>query len=480
MADKRKEDLKNVLLVVLFITTILFLYLLWSHDSSNSFSILDILPGRWDDADIPAIEEVTVPRYVAVSDGSGVFRLAEGDTASVSGFASSLITEACANSSVTVSEINEQQFSAVMSRYDSVQIALSCDVPFNDFVRYHSLRIGTQQDLIQSVSLIAFSDASRESIFIYDAPQKRYFRLLVANEYEFSEKISASCRLTSDSYYLSSEILGYGRALIPVNVQSQLAEKAFISDAASGGRELRTSMAEVVMGENFDFVRRISDGFGNITYMYGYGQKSFTANADGSFEYSSEVSGGSGGDFYEDLRTAIVFIARCGGWPQSENDEPSLVLDGAESFSEGRLTGHRYYFSQFIDGVPVRSEDGYAAEIVISNGQVSYFKRCTIDAGAGQRAGRSQAADAANVIANNCNHIYNVLNNNTLVAATDEAFSFVSELITDMRQGYFSSARSGELMPCWIVRTSDGSEFYFDLYDASPLGFSRSEQYGLE
>lgn len=480
MSGRRREEIKNILLVVLFLTTILFLYLLWTHDTEKSFSLLDVLSGHGGEVDVPSVEEVAVPRLVAISDGSGVFRMASGSTAGLSAAASELIKEACAETTVTVNEINEQQYSAVMSRYSSVQIALSRDVPFTDFVRYHLIRIGTQQDLIRNISMFAFSDASRESIFIYDAPQDRYFRLRTGEPHEFSSQIRSMSTLDSDSYYLSSDILGAGNAFLPVSVQSQLSELTYVTDAAVGGRDLRNSMAEVVMGENFDFVRRIIDGFGNITYMYGYGQKNFTAFADGSFEYRGEVSNGNSGDFYEDLKTAISFVARCGGWPGAEAGEPSLVLDRSESFSEGRRSGHRYYFSQLVYGVPIRGEDGYAAEIEITNGQVSYFRRCTLTVGRMQSSGRSETVEAANVIANNCNHIYNVLNNNTLVAATDEAFSYVSAVISEMRQGYFKSSGIGELKPCWIVRTQDGTEFYFDLYDALPLGFSRSEQDGLE
>ena len=90
------------------------------------------------------------------------------------------------------------------------------------------------------------------------------------------------CTAGSASCYPASEILGFGRAYVAVSVESSLSEGSFISEAAERGRDLRTSMAEAVMGENFDFVRRISDGFGNTTYMYGYGQKTFTARADGS------------------------------------------------------------------------------------------------------------------------------------------------------------------------------------------------------
>jgi|GEM_PF-1070012 len=480
MTDRRKENIKNLLLVVLFSTTILLLYLLWSHDASSSFSLLRILSGGAEEADIPGIEEVAVPRYVAVSSGNGVFRFAEGDTSEVSAQASACISEACAQGQISVSEISSLQYSTVMSRYDSVQIALSCDVPFSDFNNYHGIRAGTPADSIQNVSVVAFSEASGESIFIYDGPQNRFFRLRTSEEHDYCSRLSAMCSLAPESFYNASEILGYGNAYIPVGVESSLSDSVYVSDAATGGRDLRTSMAEAVMGENFDFVRRISDGFGNITYMYGYGQKTFTAGADGSFEYRSEVSTGSAGDFYADLRTAIAFTARCGGWPLSADGSSELILDRADSFSEGRSSGHSYYFVQLCGSVPVRGEDGYAVEISVTNGQVSYFRRYTISASAPSASGRSMTAEPVNVIANNCNHIYNVMHNNTLVAAVDEAFSNVSEALTGIHQGYFISPGRNTLVPCWIVRTNDGSEFFFDLYDAAPLGFSRQEQYGLE
>ena len=477
MTDRRKEDIKNVSLVVLFLTTILFLYLLWTADARSSFNLLDIIGLRSGDAEVPAAEEILTPKSVILSDGSGVYHAAVGNSYKISQAASDYVTEACERTTVGITEINEMQFTAVMARYDSVQIALCCDVPFADFVKHHSIRIGTAADSINDVSLIAFSEASRDSIFICDAPAGRFFRLRFNEDHEYTASLIAMCEKSSDSYYFASDILGYGKAFIPVDVESSLTEKAYVTDAAAGGRELRNSMAEAVMGENFDFVRRISDGFGNIIYMYGYGQKTFSASADGSFEYSAEVSSGNAGDFYSDLNAAVTFIARCGGWPEGS---PSLVLDKAEQISSARRSGHKYYFVQMIDGVPVRGEGRYSVEVEIINGQVSYFRRCTLQGQTGQSSGRSRTAEAVNVIASNCNHIYNVLNNNTLVAAADEAFSFVSAEISDIRQGYFNSTLGERLVPCWIVRTRDGSEFFFDLYDASPLGFSRQEQDGLE
>ncbi len=479
MTDRRIESIKNVFLVVLFSTTILLLYLLWSHNSNN-FSILNILAGSGEKADVPRLEEVMAPRYVAISDGSGVFRLAEGYTAHVAAAASEALTEACGQGSVAVSEINRMQYSAVMSRYNSIQTALCCDIPFSDYAAYNGVSIGAPADQIQTVSLIAFSDASKESIFIYDGPQDRYFRLRTSADHEYTAQLASMCTAGSASCYPASEILGFGRAYIAVGVESSLSEGSFISEAAERGRDLRTSMAETVMGENFDFVRRISDGFGNTTYMYGYGQKTFTARADGSFEYSSELSSGSAGDFYSDLKTAVTFVARCGGWPGLGGEQISLVLDRADSFGEGRQAGHTFRFKQLLGGVPVRGEDEYPVEITVTNGQVSYYRRAVINYLEMTWSGSSQTAEPVNVIANNCNHIYNVMHNNTLVAAVDEAFSEVSEALVDMHQGYFQSSQGSALVPCWIVRMNDGSDFFFDLYDAAPLGFRRSGEYGLE
>ena len=158
MTDRRIESIKNVFLVVLFSTTILLLYLLWSHNSNN-FSILNILAGSGEKADVPRLEEVMAPRYVAISDGSGVFRLAEGYTAHVAAAASEALTEACGQGSVAVSEINRMQYSAVMSRYNSIQTALCCDIPFSDYAAYNGVSIGAPADQIKTVSLIAFRDA---------------------------------------------------------------------------------------------------------------------------------------------------------------------------------------------------------------------------------------------------------------------------------------------------------------------------------
>ncbi|MDD3290572.1 MAG: hypothetical protein PHT29_06785, partial [Eubacteriales bacterium] len=59
----RTEHLKTVILVVLFFTTILLLYLLWTLDAQNRFHLPDILPQR-QALEVPKAEDMLIPEQV--------------------------------------------------------------------------------------------------------------------------------------------------------------------------------------------------------------------------------------------------------------------------------------------------------------------------------------------------------------------------------------------------------------------------------
>ncbi|MBQ2095844.1 MAG: hypothetical protein II474_08060, partial [Firmicutes bacterium] len=82
-----------------------------------------------------------------------------------------------------------------------------------------------------------------------------------------------------------------------------------------------------------------------------------------------------------------------------------------------------------------------------------------------------QTADAANVLAGNCHLIHSVLGGNVLAASSDEEFAFVADRFRDASAGYIVTEDS--LTPAWVITMEGGTKFFFGLYDAVPLGFTR-------
>ena len=473
MSENRRIELfKNGLLVVLFLSTILLLYLLWNSGAGIDIRVGDIIPIARNEAPVPETESVIRPEYIAFGYSDYSYKLAEGDLTGLQSEAFALIRDALSEGAASITEISEAQYTGITGRYSSVKIGLCVDFPGRAFAREMGF---PQSDLFASVphvSEIAFSELSKESIFLHDDRADKYYRIVLADGTSFVEILRSKAETGADIYYAAGTILGGGsKALMPITSESNLVEITYENEYEEGGREQRVNMAEAVFGENFDFVRRMTDSFGNITYMYGYGQKVLTANIDGSFSYSSEDEGAESSDYFDDLKTAMSFAADCGGWIYSGSGS-GLMLSSVKESNTGRRSVRTFDFVQYSGGNEICLEAGPALSVTVVNGVVTNLSRnVAILSPASTASSKSPVSDAANVIAENCNHIYNVINGNVLAAATDEAFEFAADAVEEIGIAYFRSSKDNVMKPCWKIKAA-GTTFCFDLFTALPLGFT--------
>ena len=73
------ENIKNVILVVLFITTTLLLYLLWGGKSSAKLDLGELLSFVGSRGNSVSIEDVLKPSAIAWGEGDGSFRYLSGN-----------------------------------------------------------------------------------------------------------------------------------------------------------------------------------------------------------------------------------------------------------------------------------------------------------------------------------------------------------------------------------------------------------------
>ena len=450
------ENLKTVILVVLFLTTILLLYLLWGP--SFSPNIAQIFEPESNYMPVNAADYIE-PLYVAYCRGGEAFSFAADPKHE---FAEGVNTFAAYNSAeALLAEISESTYKEAMGTFKSAQICLGYNVPFLEFCEYFGIGRVMGADSIEYMESFAFSEASSESVFIKDGTNHKFYRLLFAESHAVPENDK------SDGFglrYYAGDILGGGsNALISLSGESHL--ESLIFNAESDDQS-RREMAEAVFGDTFDFVRRITDSFGNNTYMYGYGQKTLSSNVSGRFEYQSEQGSAENAGFFKELESALEFAKGFGGL------EDDLVLCNV-SRSRGKTQGYVFEFCQKLGGVRLYSEDGPALMVEICGSQVIRAERFSVDAQWTSAEDALPAAEPANVLANNCNHIYNISTNSMLAVDQAQAYSYVADNVRYLTLGYFESEASGTLIPCWVAAT-DTAQFYFDLYTAAPLGFERT------
>ena len=457
------EKIKTVILVVLFLLTILLLYLLWTGDG-NPIVLPEILSFGNGQKDVPEIKSMIGPAYLVRGNGDGSFSVTPVDSGK--GFLRvAALLEEMSRESISIGTVSIRQCKEALEQYPSSVYVFSCDLPYESVCDVAAVS-GVGEDAIGHITRLMVSEAAPDSIIIFDDAENLAYR--IAGE-SIVLKPEAPEETADDGgiFYSTERIFGCsGNALIPVGEQSRLG----VCDMAERKDPEGTDAARQIFGDTFDFVRRMTDSFGTVTYMYGYAQKTMTVFSDGSYEYKTETVGESAG-FRKDLEAALAFVSGCGGWDAGGGI--SYRLSSYTEAGSGRASSYRFYFSALLNGTEVCSDNGYPVVVGVDGGKVCYYYRDMFFCENVREQNAAAVSDAANVIASNANFMYKILNNSALAPNTDEALSFVAESLVTVSTGYYRNTTDNSLVPCHIVDLSGGHRFYFGLYDGTPLGLSQ-------
>ena len=465
---RKLEKLKNAVIVVLFLTTVLLLNLTWRSEGSGRFRLSSVLDFISPDVWVPDASDFITADYTVCGFGDATFSRETGRAAAdLEAILEAFRTES-SSASFLINEVTDQQYREMITGYRCLKVALSCPVPFGEFCDRSQVNRSSIFDQVGTVDALLVSEAAPESIFVEGGGQ--CWRFISDSETDVASPLLVSLVRSDPIWFTAGSMLGNSNlALLPLTVSAQLAQTSRESEAAGDVEKAGRAMAESIFGENFDFVRRITDSFGNVTYMYGYGEKTLTCLTEGTFEYKTGAVEGLDPGFYNSLQAAVNFVATRGGWG-SDRRSLNYRLCGAKEEGSGRNRLYTFEFEQMLGDVPLVSEDGPAIIVKVSAGEVNYYRRAVVDASA-QYAEEQPAADAANVIAGNCHLIRSVLGGNVLTENSDEEFAYVADRFRDADISYID--REDELTPAWVITMEGGTKFFFGLYDAVPLGFTR-------
>ena len=273
-------------------------------------------------------------------------------------------------------------------------------------------------------------------------------------------------------------------ALLPLSIQSNLLEIPYKAETPALNKEKVLEMAESFFGESFDFVRKMTDSKSRTIYMYGYGQKTFTINNNGAFEYKEENDDTSTAslDFYDSLNTALRFVSAHGDWKSLDGSQLFPYLKNVETLESERKKGYRFTFGMKLEDYEVEYEAGDPVKIEIWGKQVTAYSRNLIHfddsvINALRSAAYRDTFPAVNVVAVKYEYIDKLYSNKTknkfipAGSESDGSFESVAEAIEDIKIGYVKKKDLQEqtVVPVWIL-TLPGVDIYFDLYTADPIG----------
>ena len=478
-----KERFKTFLIVVLFLLTVLLSYFYWQGTSFSGIkeSVNEHFPSTiFTDEDAPDIGTFVAPVTVDVNFGNGIYTSCQKNASQLwADFVDSYIafTEM---QNLMIEEISEAQWLETMDM-KSIQFVFEYDLPVSFFESLGGSNFG-QSDHFDHVSVMALSEASTTSLFIKDDTQGTFYRIISDSDYyPLEEKVLEISNTAADQYYPVYMLLGTDNyAMAPFSTNILLPELAADKKGLKSVTSSEKDLAKTFFGENLDFVRRIVDDSGTITYMYGYGKKMLTIYKNGVFEYKETPSSDDDNkEFNSAFETAVSFIASHGGWIDLGTNKISSQLTSAAAVSAPKANIYTFEFTAEYENSSLYGNSVSAITIELTGDQVTYYKRSlnTLDQSSLTETYPEYTANAliTDILANDHQRLAQILLENDMITPTDETmdlFDLVVENISSINTGYFTQNAESQVhfIPSWVIDFS-GIKVFYNLYTGEHLGY---------
>ncbi len=340
------EKLKTVILVVLFLITILLLYLCFNQHGS-SLTISEIFPGGHSVVSNVNENDYILPEYALQSNNNATYSIAFQNKNNIYKATEECMESLLSSSAATITSIDKEEFKKAAQENESIQIVFNFDIPFEDFANKLVEKRFELPENLTGFNTVLFSNLSKECFYMKDS-KENYFKLIAGENFYAIDRFSDVLNFESKTINHSANIYDVDKILVSYNMLPET-----IKEGLNGEK-----IAEKVFSDTFDFVRKIKDSFGNETYMYGYGQKRLSIRTDGSIEFKSDVANISEPNFYTDLNIALSFLEKTLGL-----EENNFKIEKVELLKESESS---YYRFTLTNGV-------YSATIDVKGAMVSYF-----------------------------------------------------------------------------------------------------------
>jgi regulatory protein YycH of two-component signal transduction system YycFG len=480
--EKRIENIKSVALVVLFLSTMLLLYFFWQNPSMGSFRLPAIIADDDDSVVVLSVRDVTWPQETGIHFGSGVYTVAPHSKHNAFQQTLDALAAIGTDENLAVEEITAEQYRQIME-FRSLWFSFSYNIPFASFCDEYGILRTQSLDGIETVTRIAYSVGSPESVFVYDGKNNKYYRLVAREEQPpLSQVIDQIESDGYDAYYTIGSLAGTtNQVIIPLVLEASYGSLPFQKEFREDTELETRAFAQTFFGVSFDFVRRIEESKGSVIYMYGYGEKILTISVNGQVEYKERDSGANSGqqDYFSALSKALQFIGTHGGFVNEGDAGISPYVASAIAVERNRERGYRFTFGAEINGIPTFLKDGDLIMVEVMGDRITYYSRNMIRMEPDRVVEAlsqppREVFSALNMIAQNYKLIQQALLRQNLLEEgipEEEIFEVVADLITDIQTGLVEIAVKDEenrLVPAWIV-TAGNERMYFDLYEAFPL-----------
>lgn len=475
------EKLKSILIVVLTLSTILLLYFFWSDICIMDLSLDDF---NLDFSDVEMAErytfpeDVIIPTYIEIISEAGESRIVQspsqlyGKKADLDSFAGTL-TQFFASGEVALEEISKDLYKEVF-QYSSVKSEFDYLLPAREYIEFFGASKLAGIGGISTISEIGFSEAAPDSLFIYDKNLDKCYRIVCGTQLGYVSSVLENEEL--ENYPICYKITDYmgmqvsNQLKIPLYLSTNMNEMSVAPLVSPEDDSRSNEEAKTFFGNTFDFVRKLEDAGGKITYMYGYGETVLIMDVDGSVEYKSANDGSSGMGFYEALDVALSFVdLHSIPQPTSAADSKYVLSSVKIDNSDKKTYGFEFEIEAgnenvFYEKAPLAVE--------VKGGVVTYCYM-SVPVLTGNKTANQEAFSAINTIATNYKYIAHKIDlakrqDTEDAKGTAISIDSVAERIEDMRYGYLIIGEKA--IPTWEIRIKNLEEpRYFDLYTAAPV-----------
>lgn len=525
------ENIKNVIMVVLFISAILLLTFFWKDFSINDLNNLHFgINTVEEDTFQPEIQELLVPAQIETGFGNGmntvvsydhelapelVISMPENDTQkentavtendqdqtlssknTIYNTILAAVEHYLTGTDLIVEKIEKTQYDEVMS-YRSLTAVFDYDIPFREYLLINDLTVAGGIDQIKNITKIGFSSASSENMFIYDDSVDAYYRI-VNNDKAVSEYMSAAIIDISESieqegnatYYSIQSLAGtQNNNLMPLYLDSSLGEVA-IREAFNISRASSVSRMEQLFFPNgLDFVRKITENKGSLLYMYGYSEKVLMLDENGSISYKEELETKAYSEvsFTAALETAIEYITSHGGWRTLYSDSMRPYIADCKVKTDPSQGYRSYDFTvgMMFEGTPVNYASGDMIRVCVYGDQITSYYRDIIIPEHSESIEVWTAKDAINIVTDEHVAICEILEEHSKAQgdaeqaqkyAGENKFEEMMQNTDSIRLNYLrdSSGHPSSLIPVWALEI-DGCSFWCDPVEGDLLMYKTGE-----
>jgi len=274
----------------------------------------------------------------------------------------------------------------------SIQVDYPANLTLEELLIVNDYEVETDVEEKVYVSKLLFLLNTKDAIFVYDEINDAYYKLTG----------SASSLWIDDLFNLVDDAKKEEDAYLPLDTRYALSQTSLrkyeldtknilLTPMASdvyyrtydvfnevdnpGDSSNLEDVAKAVFNNDLNFVKKSVYEDNEVLYMYGYGERIFRYNSDGSIEYTEKVSDNSEKKAIGIKEGLNIFLEKINRFGIISN---TMYLSGYEQIETANAFETRYYFNYTKEGIPFYNENmrgGHVIEIRFINGEFSRLKK---------------------------------------------------------------------------------------------------------